>query len=249
MTQNKVLASVDGKEITQQDVYNFLMQLDPQTAGQFQGPEGINQIAGELVNQELLYLDAIKNGLDKEEEFKSELEKMEASMLKQYAVNNLVKNIQVTEEEIAEFYKENKERFQKPEMMNASHILVEDKEKANEVIKEINNGLSFEEAAGKYSSCQSKENGGNLGEFGKGQMVPEFEEAAFALEENVVSEPVKSQFGYHIIKVNSKTEAGISTLEEAKPQIGQQLTIMKQQEIYTAKTKELSEEYKVETYF
>lgn len=69
MGENKVLATVNGKDITDQDVYDFLNQLDPQTAAQFRSPEGINQIANELINQELLYLEALKNDLDKEESF------------------------------------------------------------------------------------------------------------------------------------------------------------------------------------
>ncbi len=65
----------------------------------------------------------------------------------------------------------------------------------------MNNGLSFEEAASKYSNCPSKANGGDLGEFTRGKMVPEFEETAFSMEEGKVSKPVKTQFGYHIIKL------------------------------------------------
>ncbi len=91
----------------------FLNQLDQRTAAQFSSPEGINQIANELVNQELLYLDALKNGLDEEEDFKNELEKVKIGVLKQYAINRLFKGITVTEEEINSFYDENKHFFPK----------------------------------------------------------------------------------------------------------------------------------------
>ena len=70
----------------------------------------------------------------------------------------------------------------------------------------MSNELTFEEAAVKYSTCPSKEEGGNLGSFGRGMMVPEFEEAAFNLDLNVVSEPVQTQFGYHLIKVEDKND-------------------------------------------
>lgn len=249
MSENKVLATVNGKDITSQDVYDFLNQLDQRTAAQFSSPEGINQIANELVNQELLYLDALKNGLDEEEDFKNELEKVKIGVLKQYAINRLFKGITVTEEEINSFYDENKHFFQRPEVARASHILVDDEEKANEVLDEINDGLSFEDAASKYSNCPSKANGGDLGEFSRGKMVPEFEEVAFSMEEGSISEPVKTQFGYHIIKLNYKKESGTSSLEEVKGQINHQLILMKQQEIYLDKTEKLKEDFKTEIYF
>ncbi len=249
MSENKVLATVNGKDITSQDVYDFLNQLDPQTAAQFSSPEGINQIANELVNQELLYLDALKNGLDEEEDFKNELEKVKIGVLKQYAINKLFKGISVMEEEINRFYNENQHFFQTPEVARASHILVDDREKANEILSEIDDGLSFEEAASKYSNCPSKANGGDLGEFSRGKMVPEFEEVAFSMKEGSISQPVKTQFGYHLIKLNYKKESGISPLEEVKDQINQQLILIKQQEIYLDKTEELREDFQVETYF
>ncbi|MCF6461592.1 peptidylprolyl isomerase [Clostridium sp. Cult3] len=249
MSENKVLASVNGKDITSQDVYQFLNQLDPRTAAQFSSPEGINQIANELVNQELLYLEALKNGLDEEDNFKEELEKVKVGVLKQYAINKLFTGITVSDEEISKFYDENKQYFQKPEAARASHILVDDEQKANEVLAEIDGGLSFEEAASKYSNCPSKANGGDLGEFTRGKMVPEFEEVAFSMEEGKISQPVKSQFGYHLIKLNYRKESSISPLEEVKDQINQQLILMKQQERYLDKTEELKKDFKVETYF
>ena len=88
--------------------------------------------------------------------------------------------------------------------VRASHILVSSLEEANKVIEELNKGMDFGELAKKYSSCPSSENGGDLGLFGKGQMVKEFEDAAFSLEIGKNSGPVKTQFGYHIIKVTEK---------------------------------------------
>ncbi|MCF6462870.1 peptidylprolyl isomerase [Clostridium sp. Cult1] len=249
MSENKVLATVNGKEITDKEVYNFLNQLAPQTAAQFNTPEGINKLATELVNQELLYLEAVEDGLDKEENFKSQLESVKENVLKQYAINKLFENISVSEEEIQNFYNENKEYFKTPESARASHVLVDDEEKAKEILEEINNGLSFEDAATKYSSCPSKQNGGDLGEFTRGKMVPEFEEAAFAMEEGEISEPVKTQFGYHLIKLSSKTEPGVRAFEEVKNQINQQLVMVKQQEKYLNKAEELKEKYDVKIYF
>lgn len=248
MRENKILAVVNGKEITEDTVLKFLNDLGPQMAMQFQSPEGIKRVVEELINQEVLYLEALENGLDKEEAFLVELEKVKESIIKQYSLNILLSNISASEDELLDFYNENKDKFQKPESVVASHILVDTEEKADTIIIEINQGLSFEDAAQKYSSCPSKDQGGNLGEFTKGQMVPEFEVAAFSMELNQVSEPVKSQFGYHIIKLISKNEETISTFDEVKDGVNQQVLGMKQQEAYLNKTNELKQKYEVINY-
>lgn len=245
MNESKVLALVQGKEITEQVVLKFLNDLGPQMAMQFQSPEGMKRVVDELVNQEVIYLDAIEKGIDKEEEYKIELDRVKEGLLKQYAVNQLLMDISVTEEEVQEYYNENKDRFQKPESIVASHILIESEEKANAIIAEINEGISFEDAAIKYSTCPSKEQGGNLGEFTRGQMVPEFDTAAFDMEVDNISEPIQTQFGYHIIKVLGKNEGSLSEFDEVKDQLTQQLLGVKQQEFYLIKTNELKQKYDV----
>jgi peptidyl-prolyl cis-trans isomerase C len=88
--------------------------------------------------------------------------------------------------------------------VNASHILVDQEHEAKDILKKLDEGVAFEELARDFSNCPSgKQAGGNLGDFGRGMMVPEFETAAFDLEVGAVSEPVRTQFGYHIIKRNS----------------------------------------------
>lgn len=90
--------------------------------------------------------------------------------------------------------------------VRASHLLVKELELANEIRQEILDGKTFEDAAAEYSSCPSGVNGGDLGFFGRGQMVKPFEDAAFELEVGVVSEPVQTQFGWHLILVTDKDE-------------------------------------------
>lgn len=112
-----------------------------------------------------------------------------------------LKDVKVSEEEVKKRYEE-----YKPEI-KASHILVKDEKTAQEVKKKLDEGAKFEDLAKEYSQDPgSAANGGDLGFFGPGKMVPEFEEAAYALEVNKISDPVKSQHGYHIIKVTEKKE-------------------------------------------
>ncbi|WP_078548963.1 peptidylprolyl isomerase [Litchfieldia alkalitelluris] len=105
------------------------------------------------------------------------------------------------------------------EIVKASHILVADEETAKEVKEKLEAGESFEELAKEYSTDGSAANGGDLGWFTKGQMVPEFEETAFTLGKDEVSEPVQSQFGYHIIKVTGTKEDFAALSEEEKTAI------------------------------
>ena len=86
----------------------------------------------------------------------------------------------------------------------ARHILVDSEEKCLELKKEIENGAKFETVAQAYSQCPSSRNGGNLGEFGPGQMVPEFDKAVFSSDVGVVIGPIKTQFGYHLLEVTKR---------------------------------------------
>jgi len=242
----KVLAKVNGNEITEADKNNLLRSLGEERAAQFQGPQGDALLIKELVNQELFYFDAIDSNLEESEAFKSEIEKAKTNILKQLNIHNTLKDIKVSEDELKEVYESNKEKYGKAESIGAKHILVKDEEKINEIAEELKGDLTFEEAAKKYSTCPSKERGGDLGTFEKGKMVPAFESVAFNLEIGEVSEPVKTQFGYHIIKTTEKIEPSESSFEEVKDQITQELTIKKQNDVYLTKVENLKENYDVE---
>ena len=110
---------------------------------------------------------------------KKQLQLLKRDLLIQIEVSKTFNNAQVNDNEIEEFYNNNKDMFKTEETVAAKHILVDSKEKAEKIIEEIKNGKLFEDAATEYSICPSKAQGGNLGEFGRGRMVPEFEEAAF----------------------------------------------------------------------
>lgn len=123
-------------------------------------------------------------------------------------------DIDITEDEIKERYEEEKT------LIDAQHILVEDEKTADEVKAKLDEGEDFAELAGEYSVDGSAQNGGNLGQFGKGQMVKEFEDAAFSMKAGEISDPVKTEYGYHIIKVNEIIE---QDYDEVKDDIRRQL--------------------------
>ena len=248
MTEQKLVAKVNDKEIFREDVLKFLNDMGPQMAMQFQSPEGIKRVIEEMVNQELLFSDAKEVGMENEPAFQEILQATKINLLKAYAFNKIIKDIKVEEDELETFFEENKNLFSQQESVKASHVLIEEKDKADLVLSKIKEGMSFEEAAKEYSTCPSKEAGGSLGEFGRGQMVPEFEEVAFNMEVGTISEPVKTQFGYHIIKLDKKSQEKEANFTEVKAEVERELLVRKQEEKYKGKIDALKEKYPVEIY-
>lgn len=243
---NKVLAKVNGREITENDLNAFFQTLGQQIQGQFQGEQGMQRLLDELIYQELFYAEAIDTKLEETEAFKSELHKMKENLLKQYNIKNLVESVHVEKDEISSFYTQNPHFFVGQAQVQASHILVETEEEANEVREAIQNGLAFTEAATQYSKCPSNQQGGDLGMFQRGQMVPEFEAAAFELKMNEISNPVKTQFGYHIILKTAEQEATTQPFEAVSDQIAHQLLVQKQNAAYLSKVEDLKSKYIIE---
>lgn len=246
MENNKVLALVDGKEITMDDYAIFMNSLAPEVRNYFSKESISREIVDELVGQKLLYIDAIKNNMDKEEDFLKVLEKSKETLLNSYALGKLLQSVDVTEDEIQKFYEDNKANLGEMESVNASHILVSDIEKAEKLYEKIKSGDNFEDLAKKYSTCPSSENGGNLGYFTRGQMVKEFDEKVFDMKVGEISEPIKTQFGYHIIKLNDKKESKEKTLEEVKEKIHLEVKRRKEQEVYREKLNSLRNKHKIE---
>lgn len=242
--ENKVLATVDGREIKQSDIHSLMQSLG-QRGAQFNTPQGQKQLLDEIIAQELLYSDAIEKDIESEENFIAGLEQMKKSLLIQYAANKLMTSVSVNEEEAKEFFDNNKSMFSQPKTVAASHILVDSEEEAKKIREELDNGLDFADAATKYSNCPSKKSGGSLGEFPEGQMVPEFEQVAFSMKVGEISEPVKTQFGYHIIKVEKVNEAKINSFADVKDEAKNQCLLEKQRKVYIEKQEELKKNYPV----
>lgn len=244
---SKVVAKVLDKEITEADVLQFIEEIGPQVAMQFQSADGIKTIIQEMINQELLLLDARDKKMEEEEEFQVVLNHTLDNLLKNYAFSKIIREEKVSDEEAKKYFEDHKEMFAK-ETANASHILVDSEEKALEISREIEAGKDFGEAAKEYSSCPSSEAGGELGEFPRGAMVPEFEKKAFSMEEGEISEPVKTQFGYHIIKLNKKSDPAGVKFEDVEQDVRSEALRIKQQEKYLEKLESLKEKYETEIF-
>ena len=244
---NNILATVGGMPITEEDVNEFLQNLGPRGQA-YNNPEGRKAILEQLVSNKLLLLDARRNLLEADPVFKAELAKMRDNLLVSFAAEKAFSSVNVSDKEAEEYYENNKERFLAEESVNASHILVDSEEKALEILGKIKSGeISFEDAAMQYSSCPSKANGGNLGDFGRGQMVPEFDVAVFEMEVGAISEaPVQTQFGYHLIKLISKKAEEVMPFAEIAPEIKDALLQEKRRSAYESKINQLKILYPVD---
>ncbi len=242
----KILAKVGTLTVTEGEVNDFIAELGPRGQS-YNTPEGRRAVLEQIISSKLLLLDARRNLLETEPEFKAAIARVRETMLANYAAEKVVGAVKVSDDEVLAYYNENKDQFMEGEHANASHILVDSEEKAKEILEKISTGsISFEDAASEYSKCPSKERGGNLGDFTHGQMVPEFDSAVFAMNEGEISLPVKTQFGYHLIKLNSKSEASVAPFEAVATELHSSLLNKKRHEAYQKKVNQLKILYPVE---
>jgi peptidyl-prolyl cis-trans isomerase C len=218
-SENKVLAKIDGVVIRQSD-FDLFASLDPQFA-QLQGEQKQLAILASLIDVKSLAKKAASEGFDQNEDFKVQMELLKDRTLHNaYFRKNVVDSI--TEEELrARFDKELASATPQSEY-RARHILVKKLEEATAVIKELDGGADFAELATTTSTGPSGPKGGDLGFASAGQMVPEFEAAALALEVGAYTkEPVLTNFGFHIIKLEEKRDLPFPAFEAVKDQMQQ----------------------------
>ena len=242
--EKTVEAVICGHEITSAEVDAFIASLPREQQVYASHPDFRKQCVDQLIAVYALAKYGEEEKLDETEKFKAILENARKDILAQMAIGKIFEKITISDEEIREYFEANKARFAKGASVHAKHILVDSEDKCNELLESIvSGGKAFEDVAKESSTCPSGANGGDLGEFGKGQMVKEFEDAAFAAEIGHVVGPVKTQFGYHLIKVEDKKEAEDAKLDDVKEQIKSEIMQKKQQEAYTAKVEELKKKY------
>lgn len=246
--ENKALANVGGTAIYQSEV-DELVAAYAARGQNYDSPQGREAVLEQIIGKKLLILDAKKNLMEHNKEFKAELEKVKDEMLANFNVSRALEKVSVTDEEIKSYYEENENQFVRPESVSASHILINSEDKAKEIMEKIEKGeVSFEDAARENSTCPSSQSGGALGEFTKGQMVPEFDKEVFSMEVGETRGPVKTQFGYHIIKLTAKNEASKMSFDEVKGQLSNALLSEKRQKAYESKINQLKILYPVDRF-
>lgn len=260
-TRGDVVARVNGDAISKEELYDILVKQNGEAAIDSLITERIIalevkkqniSLTDKEVDDELAGLIAQNGG---EDYFNQTLEMYGLAMddVKKDVKSNLElekllkQEVSVSEDEMKNYFEENKDTFAQQEQIRVRHILVESIDTAKEVKKELADGADFAELAKEYSTDTSnKDVGGELGYIIKGQMVAEFEEASFSMNVGEISDPVKTKYGYHIINVEDKKEAHAAKYEDHKTEIKETLLNQKMQTEYNSWLEKKYKEYKVE---
>ncbi|WP_226672219.1 peptidylprolyl isomerase [Rossellomorea aquimaris] len=260
-SKDDVVAKVGSESITKDDLYSTLVDqygdgaLDTLIAEKIVKLESEKKdltVKDSEIDKEL---ENIKGQYDSEDAFNealassgSNLDSVKENIKTYLLTEKLLKDrVSITDDQIKEYFDANKDSFAQEERVEASHILVDDEKTAEEVKKKLDDGGDFAELAKEYSTDTSNaESGGELGYFGKGEMVQEFDDKAFAMKKGEISEPVKTEFGYHIIKVTGKKEAKEAVLDDHKDEIKDILFDQALQTEYGTWLQEKKEDYEIE---
>jgi peptidyl-prolyl cis-trans isomerase C len=213
-----VLAEVNGKNITLDHIIAAVAKL-PSEYNTLEADYILEGVLNQIVKQEIM-----AQILDTSEKFiEVSLENEIRSIRAKYSIEKLLEGFPGNDQLLAA-YETATESIQSLEEFNASHILVESEKEALNILNSLKAGSDFSKLAQEKSTGPSGPNGGQLGWFGPGQMVPEFEAAVLVLEIGGISQPVKTQFGWHLVKLNDRRVKALPTFEEMKPELVQQLS-------------------------
>jgi peptidyl-prolyl cis-trans isomerase C len=236
-----VIASVNNKSITISMLENKIENL-PQYYQAF-AAQHKKEVVDELIIEELLYEAAKKRKLDKDPDMRQLIADARRKILISRVIEDETKkSAPVSEDDVREHYQQNKEKYMIPEMVRASHILTSTEEEAYQAKGELERGADFAAVANEYSKDLTKDRGGDLGYFKKGQMIPEFESAAFNLDIGQVSDVVNTRFGYHIIKLIDRKPAAYRGFDEVADEIRVSIMRDRQRQSFDAFAAQLREQ-------
>jgi peptidyl-prolyl cis-trans isomerase C len=234
--EDKVVVVVNGHEITSSEVELAAEDISMQLA-ELPAKMRFPFLVEYLVERHLLAQAAVKKGIADSEEYKKRLAFYQAKALRDAFFNDTIKPT-VTEEEMKAAYDKEAPKIKVAERVRARHILVATEKEAMDVIARLGQGEKFEDIAKKVSLDGSKDYGGDLGYFSAEEMVPEFSRAAFALKVDELSTPVKTDYGWHVIRLEDRKAGGAQPYDQVKNGIRAVLMRKKVQETVTALRKQ-----------
>ncbi|MBN1526924.1 MAG: peptidylprolyl isomerase [Candidatus Omnitrophica bacterium] len=243
--EDKVLVTVSNRTMTLRDFNDRIDRLPDYYKRVVERNK--KRFLEEMIAEMLFYEEGVRKGLDRDKEVQDILREAK----KKVVITKLIKNevedkTKVTDDQMKRFYETHKESFKSPELWRASHILVGTEQEAKDISDQLAGGASFEELAKKYSTDATAERGGDVGYFRKGQLVPDFEKACLKLDVGQASDVVRTQFGYHIIKLTDKKEPQVQPFESVKRIIEGELKKVRQSELLDELVMKLKDRYKVQ---
>ena len=204
-------------------------------------------VLDQIISEKLLIQEAENMGLKEDSDVLEQIKKMTEQILVQVLIEReILDKIKVDDEEVLEYYEQNKDSFTEKEQVHLYNILLETEKEAQDVLEQLKAGGDFNEIAIEKSTGPSATQGGDLGYLTKGTIIPEIEEVVFALELEELSEVIKTDFGFHILKITEKKPETVKTLEEVKEDIVQTLLPDKQKEAFENLLEELKSKSEIE---
>ena len=239
-----VVATVNGRPITI-TMLNEKIEKLPQYYQAF-AAQNKKEIVDEMIVEELLYDEAKSRKLHNDPDIKELIDDANRKILISRVIEDETKkSAPVSDDDVSSYYEQNKEKYMVPEMVRASHILTSTEEEAIKAKGELDRGADFAAVANEYSKDLTKDRGGDLGYFKKGQMIPEFENAAFSLNVGETSDVIKTRFGYHVIRLTDRKPAAYRSFEEVKDNVRTSIMRDKQRQSFDEFTKTLKDKSKI----
>ena len=210
--------------------------LDPNLKTYFDKKENKVKLLDQIIEEEVIYQLAKDDGLQRNKEYREKVKEIERQTLINFFIQEKVdKMAEVTKSEVETYFNTNQEEFAAYQVRNLSHILVAEQKEANSILKKLKAGSQFETLAQNHSTDPSKARGGQLGWVRRADLVPEFADVAFKLaKKNDISNVVKTQFGYHIIRMNDTRDLPARDLDSVFDEISQRLLNDKKREMFDA---------------
>jgi peptidyl-prolyl cis-trans isomerase C len=238
-----ILASFEGQTITLGE-FNQLWEEVPE---EYKLQLDKSMILDQVISEKLLIQEAKNIGLEEDNDVLEQIQKMTEQILVQVLIEReILDKTKVNDEEVLEYYEQNKDSFTEKEQVYLYNILLETEEEAQDILEQLKAGGDFSEIAQERSTGPSAAQGGDLGYLPKGTIIPEIEEVVFALELEELSEVIKTDFGFHILKITEKKPETVKTLEEVKEDIIQTLLPDKQKEAFENLLEELKSKSEIE---
>lgn len=242
--KEEVAAVIDGKEVTVAMIDERIEKM-PEQYRAF-ATKHKKEVLDEMIAEQLLYQEARKRKLNEDPDIKELMdEAVKKVLLSKLVEDETKKSIPVSDDDVKKHYQENKEHYIIPERVRASHILINSEVEARKAQEELKAGADFAEVAMRYSKDLTKDRGGDLGYFKRGQMIPEFEKVCFDLKIGEVSDLVKTRFGYHLIKLTDRKSATYRDFEDVKERVGALLSRERQKQRLDDLIKGLKDKAKV----
>jgi peptidyl-prolyl cis-trans isomerase C len=229
--QDTVLAVVEGDRITESMFRKEAENLPPYIRPIVETQAGRKQFLDSLITRDLLMREALRRGLDRQDEVRARFEQARKSILLEALLRETAENAPgLSDQELRNYYEEHKASYEEGERVRVRHILFKNEEQAKEMARRAKKGEPFEQLMREAESSGGKS--ADLGLIERGAFDKEFEEAAFGAPENSIVGPVKTVYGYHILEGGEKRPAGVPPFEEVKGKITAELREVAQREAF-----------------